>query len=205
MDKLELAKKRLEIKRNRKAVVAEDLASKIGSAYAARDIQKLNQTVEGVLDGIGEKLEAAIAELPKPDAPVVNVETDTTELEKIADKTATEIEALQRKLDPKPSLDTLLAVKSEISGLKSVFEGISKAVQQDIYARYDFSDSATENGVQYIGYLNQYGDWFIQRIGAALQGDSSSTYAVGARGKYATNWQKRTKLIYSRRDEVVIP
>jgi hypothetical protein len=203
MDKLELAKRKLALKRQTKSVVAEDLAAKIGSAYASRDIKQLDKTVEGVLDGIGEKLDAAISKLPQPEAPVVTVETDTSKLEDIAKLTTTQIEALQSKLDAQPTIGALGEVKSEISALKAVFGQVSKALEQDIYARYDYTNSIEENGVRYIGYLNKDSEWFIQRLGSGSEGESS-TFATGKRGEYKKAWSNRLKLQYVLRDKADI-
>lgn len=208
-DKLTQAKQRLEIKRKleakraKKQAAAEVLAQKIGEAYAERDVERLHKTVESVLDGIGGQLESAIADLPKPDAPIVNVETDTTELAQIAEQTKAELEALQSKLNLQPTIDTIKAVQGEISGLKSQFEGITKALEQDIYARYDYANSIEENGVRYIGYLNKDSNWFIQRLGKSTEGESS-TFATGKAGTYKQAWENRLMLKYVPRDKATI-
>lgn len=203
MDKLELAKKRMALKQRSKTVVAKELATKIGNAYAERDIEKFNKAVTDVLDDIGQKFSKAISELPTPEAPSVTVDTDTTKLEDIAQATAKQLEALQRTLDAKPTIDSIKAVAQEISTLKQAFGDISKALEQDIYARYDYTNSIEENGVRYVGYLNKDSDWFVQRLGSSTDGETSS-FATGKRGAYKQAWRDRLKLNYVLRDKADI-
>lgn len=80
---------------------------------------------------------------------------------------------------------------------------IAKALNDDIYARYDWANSSIADGNQYIGYLNKDGAWFIQRISSNLSGDKTSVFATG-RDNYKTNWLRRQQLDYRRRDQVTI-
>lgn len=142
-------------------------------------------------------------DVPEIAAPSVSVTTDTAKLEEIADKTLSGINALQSKLDDKLTIKALGELRSEISSLKSFYEGITKAIEQDIYARYDYTNSIEENGIRYIGYLNKDSDWFIQRLGTGTEGESS-TFATGKRGEYKKSWANRLMLKYKLRDEVTI-
>lgn len=142
-------------------------------------------------------------EIPEAMAPIVSVRTDTRDLAIIAQKTTTQIEALQAKLDSKPTVDSIKQVSYELSVLKAVFEGVAKIVEQDIYARYDYTNSIEENGVRYIGYLNKDSDWFIQRLGSGTEGETS-TFATGKRGGYKQAWRDRLKLAYVLRDKANI-
>ena len=157
---------------------------------------------------IAEKL-AAISEkeikveVPEIPAPVVHNKVDTKELAEIANKTSAQLGALQDKLDPKMTIAAFSELKGEISTLKDVFGHITKALEQDIYARYDYANSIEENGVRYIGYLNKDSNWFIQRLGKSTEGESS-TFATGKAGAYKQAWKNRLMLKYVPRDKATI-
>ncbi len=157
---------------------------------------------------IAEKLAALSekeikVEIPEINPPIVHNTINTKELAEIANKTSAQLEALQNKLDPEMTIAAFTELKGEISTLKSVFGHIEKALEQDIYARYDYANSIEENGVRYIGYLNKDSDWFIQRIGSGTEGESS-TFATGKRGAYKQAWKDRLKLDYVLRDKANI-
>lgn len=84
-----------------------------------------------------------------------------------------------------------------------LIDKVNKATD-DIYARYDYSDTAVEPDGTYIGYVAQSGDWFIQKIVGADQA-SSSRFAVGKKGSYRDSWGKKRSLKYKLRSEVYIP
>ncbi len=170
-------------------------------AEKRKQLEAQQAEIASALQALNEKdVRVDIPELP---APEVNVKVDTTKLAAIAEVTADRIEALQRTLDAKPTIASLKAVQSEISGLKSQFEGITKALEQDIYARYDYANSIEENGVRYIGYLNKDSNWFIQRLGKSTEGESS-TFATGKAGTYKQAWKDRLMLKYVPRDKATI-
>lgn len=79
---------------------------------------------------------------------------------------------------------------------------VSKA-SDDIYARYDYAASNTEIDGTYIGYEQQSGAWFIQRIANGAQGQIS-TFTTGKKD-FSAAWLNRLKLKYYQRSEVVIP
>lgn len=86
--------------------------------------------------------------------------------------------------------------------VKAPIVNVEKAVD-DIYARYDYAADSVEIDGQYIGYLSQKGNWFIQRIAKGVHGNMS-TFAVG-KGDFTAAWIDKMKLDYKMRDEVVIP
>jgi len=178
--KLALLRKRAE---KRKELEAQQ-------AGIAQSLKELNE----------KELKVDLPELP---APIVHNEFDTKELAEIANKTSAQLEALQDKLDPEMTIAAFGELKSEISTLKSVFGHIEKALEQDIYARYDYANSIEENGVRYIGYLNKDSNWFIQRLGKSTEGESS-TFATGKAGAYKQAWKNRLMLKYVPRDKATI-
>lgn len=78
-----------------------------------------------------------------------------------------------------------------------------KANDDDIYSRYSFSDKSTEVDGDYIGYLNSFGNWFIQRIAQPNDKTYRSRFSAG-KNDYSANWNKRVKLTYELRHKVDI-
>ena len=170
-------------------------------AQKRRELEAQQSEIADKLAAISEK--EMTVEIPEIPAPIVHNEFDTKELAEIANKTSAQLEALQSKLDPEMTIAAFGELKSEISTLKSVFGHIEKALEQDIYARYDYANSIEENGVRYIGYLNKDSNWFIQRLGKSTEGESS-TFATGKAGTYKQAWKAHLTLKYVPRDKATI-
>lgn len=170
-------------------------------AEKRRKLEAQQAEIAAALQALNSK--ELVVDIPEQPKPEVHIDFDTSELAQIAEQTKAQLEALESKLNAKPTIDTIKAVQGEISGLKSQFEGITKALEQDIYARYDYTNSIEENGVRYIGYLNKDSDWFIQRLGSGTEGETS-TFATGKRGGYKQAWKDRLRLTYVLRDKANI-
>lgn len=181
--KLQLLKKRVEKKR-----------------LAQKKLEELAESVEKLVD---RPVDVHIPEIEVPKADIVT-EMDTTGLEAIAEETKLELALIKDKLD-QPSNKALNEVKDAFKTLQNTFKEVIKAAQDDIYARYAFSNSGEDLGGQYVGYVNGNGDWFIQKFGKDIVGNQSSTFAVGKKGTYKTAWDNKIKLTYKLRSEVYIP
>ena len=171
-------------------------------ALKQRRAERKNQAeflarLEGVADRLSEDREI---EVQAPDVhiepPQVEVKVDNSGIAENLSEIVGKIEGIK-----------LEAPDVDLSGLelafKSLIEKVTKATD-DIYARYDYSDTAVEPDGTYIGYVAQSGDWFIQKIVGADQ-SSSSRFAVGKKGTYRESWGKKKSLKYKLRSEVYIP
>lgn len=78
-----------------------------------------------------------------------------------------------------------------------------KANDDDIYARYSFSDYKVEADGEYSGYLAGDGRWFIQRIVMPSEGETISRFVAGA-SNYRQAWRGKRRLSYDYRDKVDI-
>ena len=171
-------------------------------AFKQRQTERKNQAeflnrLKDVADKLSDDREI---EVHAPDvhveAPQVEVKVDNSEISESLQAIVGEIKGIKVE---SPEVDT--------SGLelafKSLIEKVTKATD-DIYARYDYSDTAVEPDGTYISYVAQSGDWFIQKIVGADQ-SSSSRFAVGKKGSYRESWGSKKTLKYKLRSEVYIP
>lgn len=78
-----------------------------------------------------------------------------------------------------------------------------KTNDDDIYARYSFSDYKVESDGEYSGYLSADGRWFIQRIAMPSEGETMSRFVAGDKN-YRQAWRSRRRLSYDYRDRVDI-
>ena len=162
--------------------------------------KRLDSVIEALEKVADKPIEVPPIEVPKPE---VIVETDLSALEAIAEETKGAIEALGSKL-PKGDTKALDDLKQEIKTLQNAFNGVIKAIQDDIYARYAFANGSSEASGQFMGFVSASGDWFIQRITTDAMNGQSSRFAVG-KGDYSTAWGKHAALKYKLRSEVYIP
>lgn len=151
----------------------------------------IEQLKAEMVDELTYKVEEIKASIPKP--------VDKVEITNLS-TVLNQLKLVQESID-------LLTIPDEvkISNLpeqKAPIVNVTKATD-DIYARYDYAASNTEIDGTYIGYEQQSGAWFIQRISNGVQGQLS-TYAAGKQG-FTAAWENRLKLDYHSRSEVIIP
>ena len=186
----QIAKQRQSDAEGRKIQGIIDRASLAFADSVSKSYKEFTEKVAGHIDvsvdteSIAQKIE--------------ELKTSLSERPDVAQQIKDHLEELIGKTEPKViEVEKIVPIQA-----KAPTVNVEKAVD-DIYARYDYAADNTEIDGQYIGYLNQKGNWFIQRIAKGVHGNMS-TFAVG-KGDFTAAWMNKMKLEYKMRDEVVIP
>lgn len=186
----QIAKQRQADAEGRKIQDIIDQASLAFADSVSKSYKEFTEKVAGRIDvsvdteSIAEKIE--------------ELTTSIAERPDVAQQIKEHLEELIGKIEPRVvQVEKTVPIQS-----KAPIVNVEKA-SDDIYARYDWVASSDELDGQYIGYLQQSGAWFIQRIAKGVNGQMS-TFTVGKKN-FDQAWQSRLKLKYSMRNEVIIP
>lgn len=186
----QIAKQRQADAEGRKIQDIIDRASLAFADSVSESYKEFTEKVAGHIDvsvdteSIAEKIE--------------ELKTSLAERPDVAQQIKEHLEEIIGKIEPKVvEVEKIVPIQA-----KAPTVNVEKA-SDDIYARYDWVASSDEIDGQYIGYLQQSGAWFIQRIAKGVNGQMS-TFTVGKKN-FDQAWQSRLKLKYSMRNEVIIP
>lgn len=167
-----------------------------------QDITQIKQTITNLaIDNqqLKNEIMSTIAEQLlslKPKDYLAAIEQINTNLIKLnrADETLNIVAAIKNIKIPESNTPVVKVAPTPVTIVKN---------DDDIYSRYSFSDKSTEVDGDYIGYLNSFGNWFIQRIAQPNDKTYRSRFSAG-KNDYSANWNKRVKLTYELRHKVDI-